>query len=90
MELFLDELDEMFLASDDAEEDILIEVDNEADLFSREELSFKNSLAEAKLLGGEDDLELAEDDFLDDPPVELLDDFLTEDTELFLVDEADD
>ena len=79
-----EELEEMFLASVE-DEDILMEVDREADLFSRDELSFRNSLAEDRLLGGEDDLELAEDDFLDDAPVELLDVFLIDVVELFLV-----
>ena len=83
-----EELEEMFLASVE-DEDILMEVDREADLFSRDELSFRNSLAEDRLLGGEDDLELAEDDFLDDAPVELLDVFLIDVVELFLVDEVD-
>ena len=78
----------MLLASVEAE-DILMEVERDADLSSREELSFRNSLAEDRLLGGEEDLELAEEDFLDEAPVELLDVFLMDVTELFLVEEVD-
>ena len=88
-ELFREEFADMFLDSD-AEDDILIDVDNEADLDSLAELSLRNSFADVKLLGGEDDLELAEDDFLDEPPVELLEVFRTEETELFLVDDVED
>ena len=88
-ELFREEFADMFLDSD-AEDDILIEVDNEADLDSLAELSLRNSFADVKLLGGEDDLELAEDDFLDEPPVELFEVFRTEETELFLVDDVED
>ena len=61
----LDELEDTFLDSVE-EDDILIEVVREADLVSLAELSFRNSLAELKDLGGEEDLELALEDFLDD------------------------
>ena len=88
-ELLREEFAETFLASVE-EEDILIDVDKEADLVSRAELSFKNSLADDKLLGGEEDLELAEEDFLEEAPVELLEVFLTEVVELFLVDVEED
>jgi hypothetical protein len=63
----------------------LIEVVREDDLLSREELSFKNSLAEDNDFGGEVDRELALDDFLEDA-VDVFDDFLTEADELFRVD----
>ena len=53
---------------------------------SRVELSFKKSLAEFKLFGGEEDLELAVDDFLE----ESVEAFLMEVVELFLVEVADD
>ena len=71
------------------EEDIFIEVVKEVDLESLEELSFKNSLAEFKLFGGEEDLELAVDDFLEES-VEAFETFLMEVVELFLVEVADD
>jgi hypothetical protein len=72
-----------------AEEDILMEVVREADLASLEELSFKNSLAEFKDFGGEEDLELALEDFLEDA-VDVFEVFLIEVVELFLVEVADD
>ena len=53
---------------------------------SRVELSFKKSLAEFKLFGGEEDLELAVEDFLE----ESVEAFLMEVVELFLVEVADD
>ena len=87
-ELLRDEFTEMFLASVE-DEDILMEVDREADLSSREELAVGNSVAADRLLGGEDDLELAAEDFLDEAPVELLGVFLMDVTELFLVEEVD-
>lgn len=64
---------------------ILIEVESEVDLVSLEELSFKNSFAELSDFGGDDDLELAVDDFLEDA-VDVFDTFLMDDAvELFLV-----
>ena len=83
-----DELVDTFLDSV-AEDDILIEVVSEADLVSLEELSFKNSLAELNDLGGEEDLELALEDFRDDE-VDAFEVFLIEVVELFRVEVADD
>ena len=88
-ELLREEFADIFLASDvdEEDEDNLIEVDKEADLVSLAELSLRNSFAEDKLLGGEEDLELAEEDFLEEAPVELLEVFLNDVVELFLVDD---
>ena len=71
------------------EDDIFIEVESEVALESRVELSFRNSLVEFTLFGGEEDLELAADDFLEDS-VEPVETFLMEVVELFLVEVADD
>ena len=86
-ELLRDDAADKFL---DSEVDNLIDVDNDEDLDSLAEFSFRNSLAAERFLGGEEDLELAEEDFLEDVPVELFDDFLRDAAELFLVDEVDD
>ena len=88
-ELLRDEAADMFLDSE-ADVDNLMEVDNDEDLDSLAELSLRNSLAEVKFLGGDDDLELAEEDFLEDVPVELFEVFLIDVVELFLVDEDED
>ena len=60
----------------------------EADLVSLEELSFKNSLAELSDLGGELDLELAFEDFLEEAE-EVLEVFLMDVVELFRVEVAE-
>ena len=72
----------------DCVDDILIEVVNEDDLESLEELSFMNSFAAPKDFGGEDDLELAFDDFLDEA-VDVFEVLRTDVAELFLVEEAE-
>ena len=72
----------------DCVDDILIEVVNEDDRESLEELSFMNSFAAPKDFGGEDDLELAFEDFLDEA-VEVFEALRTDVVELFLVEDAD-
>ena len=69
------------------EDDILVEVGREAYLMSLEELSSENSLAELSDLGGELDLELAFEDFLEEAE-ELLEVFLMDVVELFQVEVA--
>jgi hypothetical protein len=70
-------------------EDIFIEVVRDVVLESREELSFRNSLAELKFFGGEEDLELAVDDFLDES-CDAVEALRIEVVELFLVEVAED
>ena len=72
----------------DCVDDILIEVVNEDDRESLEELSFINSFAAPKDFGGEDDLELAFEDFLDEA-VEVFETLRTDVVELFLVEDVD-
>ena len=69
--------------------DIFIEVVRDVALESLEELSFKKSLAELRFFGGEEALELAADDFLEEPCDEV-EAFLMEVVELFLVEVAED
>ena len=68
--------------------DIFIEVRDVA-FESLEELSFKNSLAEFRFFGGEDDLELAVEDFLDES-CDAVEALRMEVVELFLVEVAED
>ena len=69
--------------------DIFMEVVRDVVLESLEELSFRNSLAELKFFGGEEDLELAVDDFLDES-CDAVEALRIEVVELFLVEVAED
>ena len=69
--------------------DIFIEVVRELAFESLEELSFKNSLAELKFFVGEEALELAVDDFLEES-CDAVEALRMEVVELFLVEVAED
>ena len=70
-------------------EDIFIEVVRDVAFESLVELSFRNSLAELRFFGGEEDLELAVDDFLDES-CDAVEALRMEVVELFLVEVAED
>lgn len=69
--------------------DIFIEVVRDVAFESLVELSFRNSLAELRFFGGEEDLELAADDFLDES-CDAVEALRMEVVELFLVEVAED
>ena len=69
--------------------DIFIEVVRDVVFESLEELSFKNSLAELKFFEGEEALELAVDDFLEES-CDAVEALRMEVVELFLVEVAED